>query len=186
MLPEYMNPDQPVGLIDGVVIRRLKVNRDPRGILVETLRTDWTDLYDSANRPFAQTYFSVTHAGVARDEDRWHLHHHQEDRFVVLSGDLVIAIADPRPDSPTRGALNLFKLGESNGDEGQYEVLVPRETLHGFVVVGEKSATLINYPTRLYNPADELRVPFVEADVRLADGTPFSWDLVRQRHAPAR
>ena len=181
MLPPYYTPSQPTALIDGVVVRRLKVNRDARGILVETLRVDWPDLYDPTTRPFAQTYYSVTLPGVARDEDRWHLHHHQDDRFIALAGDLVIAIADPRPKSPTRGMLNLFKLGESNGDDGQFEVLVPRETLHGFVVVGDKPAMLVNYPTQLYNPADELRVPFAEADVRLADGTPFSWDLVRAR-----
>ena len=179
MLP-YYRLDQTDGLIAGIVVRRLKVNRDPRGILVETLRRDWPDLYDPTARPFAQTYYSVTYPGVARDEDRWHMHHHQEDRFVVLAGDLVLAIADQRPDSPTRGMLNLFKLGESNGDEGQLEVLVPRATLHGYVVVGQKPAVLINSPTQLYNPADELRIPFREADVRLADGTPFTWDLVRQ------
>lgn len=171
----------PEPLVAGVVVRRLKVNRDPRGILVETLRTDWPDVYDPATRPFTQTYFSVTHPNVARDEDRWHMHHHQEDRFVVLQGDLVLAIADQRADSPTRGVLNLFRFGESNGDDGQIEVLVPRDTLHGYVVVGTKPAVLINYPTQLYNPSDELRIPFAEADVRLADGERFTWDWVRAR-----
>ncbi|MBI2941882.1 MAG: dTDP-4-dehydrorhamnose 3,5-epimerase family protein [Chloroflexi bacterium] len=172
-------------MIDGVVVHKLRVNRDARGLLVETLRTDWADVYDANDRPFAQTYYSITRPGVARDEDFWHCHRYQDDRFVVLLGDLVIAIADARPGSPTRGTIGLFKLGESRGDE-QTELLIPRNTLHGFVVVGERPAVLVNYPTQLYNPSDELRIPFAEADVRLPDGVPFSWDLIRDREGMTR
>ena len=31
-------------LIDGVVMHRLKVNRDDRGTLVEALKSDWKDI----------------------------------------------------------------------------------------------------------------------------------------------
>jgi dTDP-4-dehydrorhamnose 3,5-epimerase len=94
-------------------------------------------------------------------------------------GDIVVAIYDPRPDSPTRGQINLFRLGESNGDEGQFAVLVPRRCYHGFVAVGATPAILQNFPTREYDPADEGRVPFAEAGAALPDGTIFTWDLLR-------
>jgi dTDP-4-dehydrorhamnose 3,5-epimerase len=175
----FVSPDRPEGLIRDVVIRPLRVNRDPRGTLVESLKQSWSDLYHPTDRPFAQHYFSTTLPGVARDEDRWHVHEHQEDRFSVVIGDIVVAIYDPRPDSPTRGQINLFRLGESNGDEGQFAVLVPRRCYHGFVAVGATPAILQNFPTREYDPADEGRVPFAEAGAALPDGTIFTWDLLR-------
>ena len=51
--------------IHDVRVRRLRVNRDPRGVLVETLRADWEDIFDSGQRPFAQSYYSITDPNVA-------------------------------------------------------------------------------------------------------------------------
>ncbi|MCC6173771.1 MAG: dTDP-4-dehydrorhamnose 3,5-epimerase family protein [Chloroflexi bacterium] len=167
-------------MIADVVARRLRVNRDPRGSLVETLKIDWSDCYHTEARPFAQTYYSVTEPWVARDEDRWHVHALQTDRFVVPGGNIVVALYDPRPASPTFGRLNLVRLGEANGDDGQYLLMIPPKVLHGFVVVGPRPALLLNYPTRLYDPEDEGRVPFEEAGARLSDGRTFSWDVVRE------
>lgn len=167
------------GLIADVVTRRLKVNRDPRGLLVETLRIDWPEVYAGDERPFAQTYYSLTYSGLARDEDRWHHHEFQEDRFIVPSGDVVLALYDWRPASSTYQRLNLIPLGEACGDDGQLLVVVPRNVLHAFVAVGDRPALLINYPTQLYNPEDEGRAPFAEVNARFSDGTTFSWDGVR-------
>ncbi|HUE75714.1 MAG TPA: dTDP-4-dehydrorhamnose 3,5-epimerase family protein [Chloroflexota bacterium] len=178
-MQDFIRPDESTGMIHDVVVRPLRVNADPRGILVETLRTDWSDVY-GVDREFHQTYYSVTNPGVARDEDRWHHHYSQEDRFVVLGGNIVLAIYDGRSESPTRGRLNLFLLGDAAGSNGQRLIVVPRETLHGFVVVGDTPGVLINYPTQLYNPADELRTPFSEANVTFSDDTPFTWERVRQ------
>ncbi len=177
----FIAPGDSTEVVEGVLLHPLRVNRDPRGTLVESLKVSWSGIYDAAARPFAQHYYSTTNSGVARDEDRWHVHEYQEDRFSVLLGDIVVAIYDPRPASPTRGRLNLYWLGEANGDQGQFCLLVPRRCYHGFVVVGDKPAILQNFPTREYDPADEGRVPFAEADVGLPDGTPFTWDLVRQQ-----
>ncbi|MDP8922976.1 MAG: dTDP-4-dehydrorhamnose 3,5-epimerase family protein [Chloroflexota bacterium] len=176
----YTDPADPATLIADVVARPLTVNRDPRGILVETLKVTWSDCYDPERWPFAQTYYSVTEPWVARDEDRWHVHEHQADRFVVPSGDVVVALYDPRPASPTHRRVNLLRLGQSNGDAGQILVLIPPRVLHGFMVIGPGPALLLNYPTRLYDQADEGRVPIAESGARLADGRPFSWELVRE------
>ncbi len=59
-------------------------------------------------------------------------------------------------------------------------VLIPRKTLHGFMVVSREPAILINFPTALYNPQEEGRIPYQEANVKMSDGTPFSWDYVRK------
>ena len=84
-----------------MTLRDLRVNRDPRGTLTELLRADWPDVFGEA-MPFAQVYTSTTGPGVARDEDKWHVHRHQTDRFYCVAGRIVVAIADARPESPTQ------------------------------------------------------------------------------------
>lgn len=168
-------------LIHDALIRNLVVNSDPRGTLTEILKTDWKDFYHAQQRPFAQTYFSVTKAGVARDLADWHFHPGgQIDRFSVISGNMVVAIYDIREKSPTKNTLNLFLLGDCLNYKQQYTVLVPPRTLHGFVVVGKKPAILLNFPSRLYDPEEEWRLPF--SAYPLADGSVFSWNKVKKAY----
>lgn len=167
--------------IHDVVARPLRVNRDESGSLVEILRADWTDIYDDHRRPFAQTYFSVTPPGAARDEDVWHVHSHQEDRFSVAAGTIVLALWDGRAESPTHGVLNLLTLGEAMPDTKQHCVLIPRRVHHGFLVVSRTPAILHNSPTRLYDPTDEGRESFSDVGATFEDGLGFSWQAVRER-----
>lgn len=167
------------GRIDGVILHALKVNRDPRGTLTELLRADWPDLYND-ELPFAQVYTSCTAPGVARDEDRWHVHRHQTDRFYCVAGRIVVAIADPRSDSPTRGRVMLVELGAASDAPAPLVVTIPPGTLHGFVVTSPTQATLLNFPNRLYDPSDEGRLPFTEAGITFPDGSPFSYETVRR------
>lgn len=164
--------------IPGVLVRPLTVNRDPRGTLTELLHRDWPEVF-GPDLPFAQTYASVTAPAVARDEDRWHLHYRQTDRFVCLAGRLVVAVADARPDSSARGRLLLIDLEAAADAPAPALVTIPPGTLHAILAAGDGPTMMQNYPTRPYDPADEARVPFVEAGVAVANGDPFSWDLVR-------
>ncbi|MCL5411586.1 MAG: dTDP-4-dehydrorhamnose 3,5-epimerase family protein [Patescibacteria group bacterium] len=176
---DFVTLENQNNLIKNVILKPLKVNRDPRGFLVETLKTDWTDVFGK-ELSFAQNYYSITESGVARDEDRFHVHPTQMDRFVFPRGDAVVVLFDPREDSPTRGILNLVKMGESNGDEGQFLLLIPNKVMHGFCNVGETQAMILNYPSKLYDSTEEGRMPFAESGAFFSDGTPFSWDVVRQ------
>jgi dTDP-4-dehydrorhamnose 3,5-epimerase len=166
------------GRIEGVILRELKVNRDPRGTLTELLRSDWSDVFGD-NMPFRQVYTSTTAPGVARDEDRWHVHQHQTDRFYCLSGRIVVVIADSRPDSPSRQRIMLVELAAGDDSPAPIMVTIPPGTLHGFVVTSRSPAVLANFPNRLYDPTDEGRVPFSEAGVELPGGTAFTYDHVR-------
>lgn len=164
-------------LIHDLILKKLKVNRDPRGTLTEMLKTTWKDVYDRKHLPFTQIYVSTTVAGVARDENRWHFHPGgQVDRYVVLFGDVVLVVYDTRESSLTKDTINICLLGESLGPDNQYLILVPPRTLHCFLVVGDKPATLVNFPNRLYDPKEELRIPFELFP--LPDGSTFSWEKV--------
>jgi dTDP-4-dehydrorhamnose 3,5-epimerase len=166
-------------IIKDIILHPLKINKDEGsgGILVETLRKDWPEIY-GGSRDFSMQYLSVTETGIARDEKEWHLHpNYQEDRFLLAQGEIVTAVADHREDSPTKGLLNLFYM---KAYENPYIVLIPKGTLHGFLVVSKEPAILLNYPTGLYNPSEEGRIPYAQAKVKFNTGEDFNWDLVRK------
>jgi len=164
-------------LIEGVLLYPLKVNRDKSGVLVETLRKDWKGIFGKG-REFFMQYYSVTASGVARDEDVWHYHPTvQEDRFLVAQGAIVTAVADNREESATKGLLNLFHMQE---EVDPYILLIPKRTLHGFMVVSKTPAVLLNFPTSLYDPKEENRVSYDVAKVRFSDGSIFNWEIVRK------
>ena len=137
-------------MIHGVEVRDLKMNSDERGILVEMIRKDWIIYVNPA-----MAYFSISHPSVIR---AWHQHlRGQTDFFCVMSGMVRVVIYDDRENSPTKGQLNEIVTGEDN----MKLIKIPGECWHGFKVIGNKPAVLINFPTKLYdyeNP-DEERLP---------------------------
>ena len=159
-------------------------HRDPRGFLIETLRVDDPA---GAGSHFRMSYTSLTRPGQFRDADRWHVHEVQTDRFVVLLGEMTLALCDRRRDSPTRDRLEVVRMvGSPYGDrtvpEGGTEtpsflVPIPPGVLHCIGNLSTEPFVLQNFPTELYDPQDEGRVPFAEAPIPPLGG-PFSWDLV--------
>ncbi|GEM_PF-195964 len=164
--------------IEGVKVCPLTTHRDSRGILVETLNQRWLKVFNKQKLPFAQTYFSLTYPNVARDEDRWHYHpYKQVDRFVVIQGEVIFALYDWRQKSKTYGLLNLFRMGEINKDEGYYLLLIPVNVLHCFLVISQRPAILLNYPTSTYDPKEEGRLFFDQLKIKGKDY--FSWQPFR-------
>jgi dTDP-4-dehydrorhamnose 3,5-epimerase len=149
-------------MIDGVSVEDLQVNADERGHLVEVFRKDW-DLYEPEP---AMSYYSLSYPGVVR---AWHRHTRgQIDHFVCPSGRIKVAVYDDRDGSSTQGELDTFVIGEHN----QQAIRIPGDCWHGFKVVGNEQAMLINFPTKLYDydDPDEERLP---SDT---DAIPMSWD----------
>ncbi|MCH7952089.1 dTDP-4-dehydrorhamnose 3,5-epimerase family protein [Patescibacteria group bacterium] len=175
----YTLKERSYPLIHDATVRKLIVHSDPRGTLTEVLKTTWEDIYDEDKMPFTQVYYSTTKSGVARDKSDWHFHPGgQADRFVVIFGDIILAIYDVRENSPTKDRFNLFWMGQSLGNEGQYTIVIPQRILHCYLVVSKKPATLLNFPSRLYDPDEEGRIPF--KNFPLPDGSTFSWEKVRK------
>ncbi|RAW44722.1 dTDP-4-dehydrorhamnose 3,5-epimerase [Halorubrum sp. 48-1-W] len=149
-------------MLEGVENRDLQVNTDERGHLVEMFRKDWEE-YDPEP---AMSYFSMSYPGVIR---AWHRHTRgQIDHFVCPKGRIKVGIYDDRDDSSTQGEVNSFVIGEHN----QQVIRIPGDCWHGFKVIGNEQAFLVNFPTNLYDyeDPDEERLPHD------TDEIPFDWE----------
>ncbi len=160
---QYTNLANQKDLIEGVILKKLTVHKDSTGFLTETLRTDWSDVYNNGDLSFAMQYMSITPPGIARDENKWHVHKFQKDRFICVSGRIVTAVFDPRKKSKTSGNLDLFVMGPNDESE-MFMVVIPEQTCHGFMVISQEPGFLLNFPTQLYNPNDEGRVKNTRLD----------------------
>ena len=148
-------------MIQGVEIKALSVNADERGYLMEILRED-----DGIFSHFGQCYVALNYPGVVR---AWHYHKLQEDYFCCVKGMVKVTLYDGREDSPTRGEVNEFFLGEQN----PILLKIPVGVMHGYKTVGTEPSLLLNFPTRPYshqNP-DEYRVPWNTPEI------PYDWAL---------
>jgi dTDP-4-dehydrorhamnose 3,5-epimerase-like enzyme len=179
-----LSPVDPGGVrIDGAQAIPRVVHQDPRGFLLETLRAD--DARADGAR-FKMSYTSLTIPGQFRDIDRWHVHRVQVDRFLVLLGEMTLALFDGREGSRTKGLLDVIRLAGVPGsnptspsprDFTIYMLPIPPGVLHSLGNLSSAPFLYQNYPTELYNASDEGRVPFSDLSVA-ALGRPFSWDLV--------
>lgn len=146
-------------LIEGVIVKPLRVIADERGRLMEILRAD-----DPHFRKFGQVYLTTAYPGVVK---AWHYHREQEDTFAVVKGMLKLVLYDSREGSPTRGVVNEFFLGEHS----PISVVVPKRVFHGFKGIGTEEALVINVPTEpyRYESPDEYRVDPHGNDI------PYDW-----------
>ncbi len=146
-------------MIAGVKVERLKVIPDERGRLMEILRSD-----DEIFHKFGQVYMTTTYPNVVK---AWHCHKIQTDNVTVVKGMLKLVLYDPREDSPTKGEINEFFVGEHN----PLLVQIPKGVYHGWMCISETEAIAINTPTEAYNreEPDEYRVHPHENDI------PYDW-----------
>ena len=147
-------------MIDGVIVKPLKVIPDERGRLMEILRRD-----DDFFAGFGQVYMTTGYPGVVK---AWHFHRKQYDHFCVVKGMMKVVLYDSRDGSPTKGEVDEFFMGEHR----PILLRIPPLVLHGFKAIGSEEALLINVPTEPYdrNAPDEHRVDPHENDI------PYSWE----------
>jgi len=136
-------------MIDGVRIKELKTIADERGWLFEILRRD-DDLFIE----FGQVYLTAVYPGVVK---AWHCHAEQTDSFTVVSGMVKLVVADLRDNSPTRGEINEFFIGDQN----RILVQIPPGVYHGLKGIGTAPALALNCPDRPFDHdhPDEIRLP---------------------------
>ncbi len=148
-------------MIDGVLIKKLRVMPDERGRVMEIFRRD-----DEFFEEFGQVYLTTTYSGVIK---AWHCHKIQSDNIAVVRGMLKLVLYDLREDSPTKGELNEFFIGEHN----PILVHVPSNVYHGWKCIGPEEALVVNCPTEPYNygEPDEYRLPYD------TDQIPYDWGI---------
>ncbi len=148
--------------IDGVWEKRLSVHPDERGRLMEILRAD-----DDGFRKFGQVYMTTTYPGIVK---AWHLHKVQDDNFCCVRGMVKLVLHDGRDDSPTRGTVTEYFLGDHN----PMLVRVPAGVHHGWKCISSEESIVVNAATEPYNneSADEFRTPWDSQEI------PYSWDIV--------
>ncbi|MFH1428898.1 MAG: dTDP-4-dehydrorhamnose 3,5-epimerase family protein [Candidatus Margulisiibacteriota bacterium] len=146
-------------MIDGVAVKKLKVICDERGRLMEIFRND-----DAQFVKFGQSYATTAYPGVVKG---WHYHKKQIDNFVCVKGMMKVVLYDGREDSPTKGEVNEYFLGEHN----PILLTIPNYVMHGFKCISEAEAMVINYPSEVYdyNNPDEFRVPAHDKSI------PYDW-----------
>lgn len=127
-------------MFKGVIIKKLKRNKDSRGWLVETFRKDELD----AKTFPAMSYVSMTKPGVVRGP---HEHAKQTDIFVFIGpGNFELHLWDNRKKSSDFGKSWKKRFGESNPTL----VVVPPGVVHGYKNISKKEAWCLNFPNKLY------------------------------------
>jgi len=149
-------PDAP-GLVAGVRILPTRIHPDDRGYFMEILRQgqglagqmDDGPLQFSAALSYPETIKAL------------HYHFDQTDLWAPVQGQLQVCLFDLRVDSPTFGVCNTLYMGTLQ----PWQLLIPPGVGHGYKVVGGVQAILCYATNRLYNPADEGRIPYDDPGV---------------------
>jgi len=152
-------------LLDGVRVEPIALWPDDRGHFLEVLRVG-QGLAGDFPAATSQVSATLTRPGVIK---AFHHHLHQHDCWTVVSGMLQIALADLRRDSKTFGQRNTLYVGTMR----PWQVLIPPGVAHGYKVISAEPATLVYVTSRLYNPADELRIPYNDSRVNYDWETQF-------------
>lgn len=146
-------------MIEGVLVKPLRVIPDERGFLMEILRGD-----DAFFERFGQVYLSVAYPGVVKG---WHYHREQTDHMAVIRGMAKIVLYDMREGSTTKGEVMELFAGERN----PILVRIPPGVCHGMKAIGAEAAYMINTPDRTYryDQPDEFRIPAHGGEI------PYDW-----------
>ena len=150
-------------MIDGVIIKKLKVIPDQRGFLMEMLRND-DEVFDT----FGQSYMTGVKKGYAK---AWHYHKNQIDRVSCVMGQVLWVMYDARKESKTFGQVLEVIMSDPTISGEQVLVRVPSGVIHGFTAYKCKEARIVNVPNNVYNydDPDELRYKWNSKEV------PYTW-----------
>ena len=150
-------------LIEGVKISPMQLWPDDRGYFLEVARIGQGL---SAEFPHESTQVSaaLSYPGTIK---AFHFHRRQTDCWAPVQGMLQVALVDLREHSTSHGAKNTLYLGTLR----PWQVLIPPGVAHGYKVIGGEPAMLVYLTNRLYDPADEGRIPHNDPEIQ------YDWEL---------
>jgi dTDP-4-dehydrorhamnose 3,5-epimerase len=138
-------------VISGVSIHSPINHVDHRGRVFEIYPGEtehWCD-------PIVYCYLFTVRSGQTKG---WGLHLEKDDRYTLITGELLTVLYDARQDSPTHGLVQKVFLTA----QGVRQLRIPAGVWHMNIALGDSEAFLINHPTKVYqheNP-DRLLLPF--------------------------
>jgi|SRR3989338_1338585 len=147
-------------MIKGVVIKKLAIHKDKRGLLMEFLRND-----EPIFKKFGQVYMTLVKKGMVK---AWHFHKKQDDHFICVEGKALVGLFDMRKKSPTynQGQKIIISAPDLLGEH--VLIKIPKGVAHGFCAYQYKHTKIINIPTKHYdyeNP-DEYRFSWNDPNIK--------------------
>lgn len=133
--------------IDGVVARRLTVHTDHRGRLFEVLSSSLPHF----TAPAVHGYVFTIRASFVKG---WGIHLLKDDRYTIVSGEVLTVLFDARQASSTYGRSARFVLGPT----AFQQLLIPAGVWHASINLGQVEAQLLNLPTAPYDHAAPDRI----------------------------
>ncbi len=137
--------------IEGVVAHRLTVHTDHRGRLFEVYSASLPHFSEPAVHGYV---FTIRPSFVKG----WGIHLEKDDRYTILSGEVMTVLFDARRSSPTYERAAEYVLGPS----GHQQLRIPRGVWHASINLGQEEAHLLNLPTHLYHhdAPDRISLPW--------------------------
>jgi dTDP-4-dehydrorhamnose 3,5-epimerase len=160
-----LKPDSP-DLIAGVQIEPLAVHPDDRGFFMEVGRLGKglaAKMTPEGARQI-QVSFTLTYPGTIK---AIHYHAEQTDLWTPVGGMVQVFLYDLRRNSKTFGAINTIYVGRFR----PWQILIPPGVGHGYKALGVEPIQLLYFTDRHYNPADELRIAYNDANIA------YDWEI---------
>ena len=138
--------------ISGVEIKRAQVLGDDRGQITELI--DVRDAY--WNLGFKYLYKGTCRPGKWKG---WGVHDSHEDRYLIISGEMLLVLFDDRSGSDTKGVIQEFYLS----DTGVNQIKIPAGVWHLHKNLGQSDLIFLNSPSEPYSHKhpDKRRLPAV-------------------------
>jgi dTDP-4-dehydrorhamnose 3,5-epimerase len=142
-------------MINDVYFKNLITNPDDRGFFRELIRTTDDPFFAEG---FGQWSHSLMFDGVIK---AWHYHNIQSDWWYIATGVLRVGLCDLRKDSSTYKKTMDFLMGDL---QPARILKIPPGVAHGCKTV-QGPVNLFYITSRIYNPEDEIRIPFDTEDI---------------------
>ena len=144
------------------MLRKLDIIPDERGKILHMMKSD-DDIYEK----FGEIYFSLVYPGVIKG---WHLHKEMTLNYAVPVGLIKLVLYDDRENSPTKGQINEFYIGESN----YCIVKIPKLIWNGFKGIGTIPSVVANCSTLAHDPDEIIRKDPFSKEI------PYNWELINK------
>ncbi len=150
-------------LIEGVRLQAFDIWPDDRGYFLEVIRMR-QGLAAHFPAETTQVSAALSYPGTIK---AFHFHQEQTDLWVPAIGMFQVVLVDLRPDSRTFGLRNTLYAGTLK----PWQLLIPPGVGHGYKVIGDGPGILVYVTNRLYNPADEGRIPYDDPSIQ------YDWEI---------